>query len=200
MTTFGYQLRRVSGPEIEPVSLNLARTQCKLDADLTSEDELLTLFIQAAREISEDFCKRTWCESVWEMSLSEFPSDDGLRLPMGPVIDVLGLSYLDSQGTRVEVLDYASTLDTTPAYLYPAAGTFWPSVQCAPGSVVVQYRAGYQGVGSPPDASAVPAAVKKSILSMVAYWFEHREEATEGTVETLPFGWEFALQPFRVYP
>lgn len=182
-TTSGWQLRRLAGPDVEPLSLDQARTHLKLDPDLTAEDEMLAAMIVAARELCEDFCKRTWVESTWLLTYDQFPAGDcywgaleapRIVLPMGPVLDVIRVSYLDQQRAQQEITDFQLAKDTVPGYLLPAPNQWWPFAAFGSASVSIEYRAGYASGGSPTDASAVPARVRQTMRAILTKWFENR--------------------------
>jgi uncharacterized phiE125 gp8 family phage protein len=208
MTSSGYQLRRLFGPEVEPITVAEAKAHCRVDADLTAEDDLFAGWITAARELAEDYTKRTFCESVWELWLDDFPRfSDDLRvvLPMGaPFVAVESVSYLSTNGDRVELAGYEVLPDEPPA-IRPSPWTVWPVVSCAAGAVRVRYRAGYVGEGSPAGAEAVPQRVKQALRMLVGHWYANRESVTAGgstgaaPVE-VPYSFERALDPLRVYP
>lgn len=180
-TTSGWQLRRISGPDVEPLTLEQARQHLKLDADLTAEDETIADWIVGARELAEDFCKRTWVESTWLLSLDRFPDypapdDPRIVLPMGPVLAIVRVSYLDQQGVSQDMSDYQPGLDSVPAWLAPPQNQGWPYARCAEGAVQIEYRAGYASGGSPTDASGVPARVRQTMRAIIARWHEKRGE------------------------
>lgn len=180
-TTSGWQLRRIAGPDVEPLTLEQARRHLKLDPDLTAEDEDIADYIVAARERCEDFCKRTWVESTWLYTLDRFPDcdhscyhDPRIALPMGPLLDVVRVSYLDQQSVLQEITDYQVGPDTVPPWIAPPANQFWPFAKSIEGAVRIEYRAGYASGGSPTDASGVPAQVRQTMRAIIATWFENR--------------------------
>lgn len=175
-TSCGYQLRKVSGPEIEPVTLAEVRAQLKIDPDITGDDELLRdTYIPAAREAVEDYCAITLCETYYVLSLETFPVGR-LVLPKGPVIQVVAVSYLANDGTRTDAeWDDSGGLDDEPPWLAAPFGTCWPSGRITGGAVQIEYRAGYAGAGSPADSSRVPKRAKQTILAICSRWHEKRE-------------------------
>lgn len=178
--TSGWQLHRVSGPEIEPVTLLEVKAHAKIDPDITGDDETIEgTYIPAAREAVEDYTSRTMCETTYQVALDDFPRGiyNRLYLPRGPVVAVLGVSYLQNDGTRLALLDgqWLEGLRDVPSWIAPPYNEFWPSGRQQGGSVVIEYRAGYPGVGSPPDASKVPKRAKQTILAICTRWIENRE-------------------------
>lgn len=182
-TTSGWQLQRIAGPEVEPLSLEQARMQLKLDPDLTDENDLITDHIKGAREQCEDFCQRTFCESTWRYSLDAFPfesyygNQEAIVLPMGPVIEIVSFGYVDQQGLpqALDPLMYRLATSGPREMVFPAPwNTSWPFARC--GSVAIEYRAGYPGAGSPPGAENVPARVRQTMRSIITRWFEKRDQ------------------------
>lgn len=210
MMIYGSQLRRISGPELEPVTLEEAKRQCRIDADLTEEEDDIQSWITVARELAEDYCKATFCETTWEMRLNSFPASvwtasPVLELPMGPVLEVLSVEYLDIQG-NLQTIDLSTLqhgVDAQPPYLLPAVGECWPPVTYGVGAVVVRYRAGFPGTGSPEGADGVPARAKHAIKMMVGHFYENREAISSETRQiptAIPYGFERLLDSLRRYP
>lgn len=208
MTTSGYQLRRVSGPELEPVTLEEAKRQCRVDSDLTDEHDDFEFWIGAARELVEELTKRTLCESTWELALEDFPrcgyeSDLRIQLPMGtPLVRVESVSYLNASGERVALnLSEFQVAQDEPAFIAPPSCSVWPSALRKIGSVRVTYVAGYVGAGSPAGVEAVPKRARQAIRMLVAHWYENREAINIGNiVNEIPLGWADSLASLRVYP
>lgn len=207
MTTSGWALRRIVEPQVEPITIEEARSQCQIDADITAHDADLNRFIKAAREASEAYCKRSWVEQRWRISASQFdrdcyPNDQGVKLPMGPVIRVNSVTYLDSDGARTEMdaANYYVNNDDEPAYLFPAYSVVWPYGRVQAGAVQVEYTAGYQSAGSPAGADTVPELARQAMLMLVSHWFNNREAISNGAMAEIPYAFERALDPLRIYP
>jgi uncharacterized phiE125 gp8 family phage protein len=204
MTTFGYQLRRVEGPTLEPVTLAEIKRQARIDDDLTLEDDDLAFWIQAAREHAEDFLRITLLETTWEAKFADFPRDSSQRLvlPMAhPLIAVESVQYFDHTGTE-RLLDGSDfqTVRDVPPYLLPLYAHTWPATNMAADAVTVRYRSGFVGVGSPGDASGVPAIIRQGIRMLAAAWYENRETMTDKQKNEIAYGFERALQAYRVLP
>lgn len=97
-------------------------------------------------------------------------------LPMGPVIEVVRVSYRDPRGEVQELTDYQSALDAVPGWIVPATNQCWPFARCATAAVSIEYRAGYPSGGSPGDASKVPASVRTTMRAILSRWNEKRED------------------------
>ena len=211
MTAYGYQLRTITEPVVEPISLEEAKQQCQIDEDITERNADLELYIAAARELAENYTERSFCERAFRLSLDRFPTGDNwpadykICLPRGPVIEVLSIRYTEQTGAEVtleEDTDYTVAIDDEPPYIVPAYTEFWPIPRFHPGSVRIEYRAGYASSGSPAGADNVPPAVKQALRFLVAHWNENREAVTlaGGAPQDVPLGFYDALQKFRSYP
>lgn len=205
MTTYGWALRRIVDPPIEPLTLEEAKQQCQIDADLTEQDAAIQRFIRAARELAESYTRQSFVEQTWRLTAEAWPTQDcqAIVLPNGPILAIESVTYLDSAGARIalESSDYWVSTYDAPARLYPAFNTTWPSARLYPGSIEITYRAGYESAGSPADAQNVPAMVKQAMALLVAHWYANRENAIVGTiVEDAPMGFYTTLDPLRVYP
>lgn len=208
MTTSGWQLRRIVEPQIEPVTVEEAKSQCLIDADITKFDADLLGWIKAARELAEEYTKRSFIEQVWVYSAPEFPGDGcawdstAIILPRPPLIRINSVTYLDNDGARQALTDdlYFTVLDDEPPRLFPPYNTFWPTGRVQQGAVQVEYVAGYPSAGSPVDAEGVPARAKQAIKLMVGHWFANREAGAPVVLHEIPYGFERGLDSLRIYP
>jgi hypothetical protein len=151
-------------PTIEPISLSLAKKQVRID--IPDDNELLTTYIEVARDYCESYCNRAFYPQTWQLFLDTFPfgdwrsttppdqrdpsnfskywSDLAIRLPKPMCTAVLSINYKDQTGTP-QVLDptlYAVDANSRPARIVPGPGRIWPLTQYyLPGSVNVIYTA-----------------------------------------------------------
>lgn len=177
--------------------------ECKLDADITDEDPLILEWIATARELAEESTGQVFIDSHWELSLSEFPCNGHIRLPKGPLIGVVGISYRDREEVfqLLDPANYVEVFDNPPAIVWNSNAPCWPVTRCTPGAVRIELRMGYDSGGSPGDASRVPRLAKKAIRMMVAHWYENREAVateTRNTPTEMPYGFADLLQPLRI--
>lgn len=213
-----YQL--VTPPAVEPVSLALAKQQCRVD--FTEEDALIELYISGARELVEKRTGRAIYNQTWKRTLDHFPlwwSADGtvnpsyrsdwpyysdfwnritIDLPMPRCVSVTSITYqaVDGTLTTLDPSQYVVDVTSEPARIVPAANTFWPSAMTyVPGSVVITFVAGSYGDGTVTDTC--PAAVKQAILLCVGHWYKNRELAGE-TMGEIPQGFEALIQTEKV--
>ena len=208
-----YQL--VTPPAIEPVSLDLAKLQLRVDFD--DDDALITGYITAARQYAEKVTNRAFFTQTWTLFLDHFPlprfqttlnSEQrkdwpyfgsawdyyAIKLPKPRCIAVQSVTYLDMSST-LQTLDPSTFyVDTAsePARLVPKQNLFWPyTQQYLPGSVRITYTAGSYGDGV--TVNTCPQTICLAILLLVSHWYEHREDATELNLKNIPLGVEALL-------
>lgn len=124
-----------------------------------------------------------------ELVASAFGAD---RLPFPPLVEVTGISYLDTDGAQHEMSsgDWVQLLNGS---IVPPMGQNWLAVGSSPEAVRVVFQAGY------PDGQ-VPAAIKQAILLIVGHWYRNRETVITGTiVAEMPFAAQALLSTYRVW-
>lgn len=163
-----YALTVETEPTQEPVTEAEARDHCRID--IRDSDPWLTTSIAAARRLCETYTKRCFIDQRLRLSLDAFPATD-FWLPRPPLISVVSLKYLDTNGTQQTLATNQYSVDTysEPGRITPAYNVSWPNHRVFTNSIEVLYRAGYS---SPEN---VPENVKLAILVAVDCWNEDRE-------------------------
>lgn len=212
------RLKLVTGPSLEPVTRDEARTFLRLTE--TAENTLVDELIKASRRSVENYLNLALINQTWQMWLDGFPKDqeyaganawwDGYReasisvlntssgeieIPKGPLSSVTSLvTYNDS--------DTESTFSATK-YIVSTAGQYgrivlktgeiWPVDLRPADAVKITFVAGYGA-----DASYVPESIKIAMKQLLSHWFENRESATEGALSEMPMSVKMILDPYRV--
>jgi uncharacterized phiE125 gp8 family phage protein len=145
-----YSVAVTSAPAAEP--LTRAQAKLHLKVDVTDDDDLIDALIQAAREWTENYCRRSLVRRTLKLYLDCWPEE--IRLPRGPVSSVSSVTYTDANGnaTTLSASQYQVDLNATPPRIVRAPNVAWPVLQ--PGviaGVQVTYLAGYD-----PDSAARP--------------------------------------------
>lgn len=119
---------------------------------------------------------------TWKLSLMGFGRGP-INLPIWPVQEVVSIEHQDQDGVMQTLAPafYAPDLVASPAVIYPGWGMSWPAGRCAPGAVVVTFKAGFG------DAAAdVPGALTRAMRLLVGHFFEYREgEAMPDAIDNL---------------
>ncbi len=109
---------------------------------------------------------RALAPQTWEMALDAFPCT-GIRVALGPVIDVTEIRWRDATGTAA-VLDpaaYRVTKLDGRAMIDPVAA--WPSTGLFRDAVRVTWTCGQ-------PVAEIPAPVKLAARLLAAHWYDHR--------------------------
>jgi uncharacterized phiE125 gp8 family phage protein len=212
----------VTPPAAEPVTLDQAKKQLRVDADMTDDDTLIQGLITAAREYCEGFQGRAYVVQTWELVLDAWPTNSmpatayhdhripvspngRIDIPRPPLQSVASVIYTGQGGNKVTLDPNAYIVDTDsePGRIVPA--TQWPSVELVKaGGIRIRFVAGYPvGTGTSPDPVAnVPYSVQAAILLLITHWYENRVPVVteRGTPSEIPLTVESLLWMDRVVP
>jgi uncharacterized phiE125 gp8 family phage protein len=158
------------GPTTEPITLAQAKVQCKLEPDYDDEDEALSIYIQAARELVEEITGRSLISQTRVLRLDSFPQCYDVYLDYGRLISVTTLQYCATEAdtlTTIAASEYWT--DTHSEIPRLTVKTSWPSTYDRPNAVVITYVAGYGTT-----ASSIPAPLIEAVKRIVASMYEHR--------------------------
>jgi uncharacterized phiE125 gp8 family phage protein len=147
------------------------------------DDQLLMMYLAAARQYVEMRTGLSFMPQTWQMVLDRWPRQDRLEfwpataplgailLPRYPVQSITSVIYTDSAGAPQTVASsgYVTDLVTRPSRISPVGGN-WSSVTLAPaGAISIRFLAGYATV------AAIPPMAIQAIIMMTAHWYENRE-------------------------
>jgi uncharacterized phiE125 gp8 family phage protein len=169
-----YQVRTITGPAGEPVSLAECKTDLRVDHD--ADNELITSLIKAATSEAEQLARRAFIQRTLELSLAGWPPDNLIRLPMPPLVSVTSVVYYDEYNASATMpnSDYIVVTDTEPGIVTLARDKVWPAPTLRTVAPIrVRYVAGYGAA-----AASVPDRYKALIRSLVAVRYENRDEMT----------------------
>jgi hypothetical protein len=211
--------KELSAPTVEPVSVLQAKQHLRVD--FPDDDDLITMYVTAARQYVEKLMQRAIYPRTVRLTLDYFPwpgwgSTTGstahdyfmhwyyrgltIRLPLPGAVSVESLSYIANDGVTVITIDpsnYTVDLISEPARISPAPGFTWPySQNYIPGQVTVNFTAGSFDVPGPSAANPCPFAIIAAILLMVGHLYEHREAVSELSLKEIPLGVACLLAPY----
>jgi uncharacterized phiE125 gp8 family phage protein len=167
-----YGLQRIVAPVALAVELADAKAFCRVDADITSDNDLLTMLIRSATGRAEFVTERAIITQTWRLSLDGFPTGTGaLVLPRPPLQAVTAVRYYDTAGVlqTLAPTGFAWDGEAEPGWLVPAVDLDWPDTDERLNAVQVEFRAGYGD-----SAAAVPEGLREAILSWVGWRFANR--------------------------
>ena len=184
----------------EPVvTIEEAKRHLKQDSD--DDAQLIASYVAAATAHIDG--PDGWLERCIGVQTLEARADvfcDAMVLPYPPLVDIVGVKYLDGTGAEITLLP--EFYETRGTLIGSAFGKRWPSVAAHPESVRIQYRAGYapRTVGET-TVSTVPESIKAAILLMTGDLYRNRSTATDKIAQAVPMSITVKnlLDPFRIF-
>ena len=167
------------------------------DSDVDpADDTMIEGLLAAAREHCENFTGLSMATRTLEIALDKFPDDGAaIELPMGPVRDVLSISWGDESDDELGDVDVTLDDYSRPSRITPITGS-WPTVTEATNVVKIRYQAGY-GVDTD-GGEALPKTLRSAILLMLGHLYANREDSAEKALTSIPNGAEALMRPLRV--
>lgn len=180
---------KVITPPTEPIGITEARAQCRITH--TDEDDLIGVYITAARKYCEHYLQRSVGAQTLELALDEFP-DGAIELPMSPATSITSIKYINTSGVETTLSSLVYTLDDYShlSWVLRAYGTEWPETQEVANAVKIRYVAG---------ESTVPAQVRAAMLLMIEHLFENRAATGQNNIAELPLGVKSLLDTYRIW-
>ena len=179
----------VAPPQVEPVSL--AEAKAHLRVTHNEEDALIGALIASARRVAEARTGLSFITQEWISFRDGWPDDGVIAIPLAPVLSVEELAVYgeDDQKAVIEASHYVVDTASRPARLMLRGSRIWQRPGRQVNGIGIRVRAGY---GTAP--ASVPAALRQSILMLVAHYYGARgEEAQPG----LPVSLDALLSVFR---
>ncbi|MBN8607046.1 MAG: hypothetical protein J0L81_09030 [Caulobacterales bacterium] len=182
-------LTLITASTAEPVTLEELRAFGQVDH--TDDDALLECLAVAAREFVESSAGVALPAQTWELAVRDWPSRI-IKLPRPPLQAVESLKHRDAAGnlvTLAENTDYR--VDLAGGAVEPVSA--WPRVGDYSDAVQLRFTAGYAG------ADDVPQRAKLAIMSLAAFWYDHRNpaEPSDGATRRVPFHVKAMLAQLR---
>jgi uncharacterized phiE125 gp8 family phage protein len=166
-------------PATEPIELGRLRAHCVIEHE--GDDELLLVYLAAARESLEAEAGLAGMTTAFTWTRDRFPCDVALDLPRRPVAAVESIQYRDTSGT-LQTLDPGSYRVEGNRVVLDESQGGWPSTSCRPGAVKVAFVAGYD------DPELVPPMYAAAVLLLTAHLYANREAVAAVRLEEIPLG------------
>lgn len=171
------ELRLVSGPASEPVTLAQAKTFLRVEH--TGDDDAITRAIVTARQFAESYLRMALLPQVWDYTVAN-PCGVRIRLPFGPAQSITSVTLVNEAGasSTMNAANYRLSVDG-----YAVLFTNAPSIE----NLTVRFSA-----SSAATVSEVPAQITQGILHHIASMMENREGAVPLPTQALA-----CYQPYR---
>lgn len=162
-----------------PVSLTTVKNYLKISG--SAEDDILTIFINAAREFAEAYTGRTLINTTFTTFRDDFADDFTLR--RSKLQSITSFEYLlNGSFTAVDASLYGVTDDKDYSSIYEKDDQVFPDLDAGvPDAVKIVFVAGYGAT----DAS-VPAALKLALLAYIAFMYANRGDCSGSCSDSLP--------------
>jgi uncharacterized phiE125 gp8 family phage protein len=178
----------------EPISLELAKKRLAITS--AHRDAEVTQLIAAARFHVEDYTGLTLTRRQVVEHLDRFGPIITLRT--WPIVDLVGVSYLDQAEAPRTVEDARIRKGLRPARLFAPSNQAWPATAW-PGDIAITLLAGYDETLPAEDPEAIPPPLVTAMLLLIGHWLENKETVVVGTIATdLPNGWQGLARPYRM--
>ncbi|MCD7059489.1 head-tail connector protein [Pelagibacterium xiamenense] len=183
----------LAGPAEEPVSL--VRAKAFLRVDDAAEDGLIEALITAARIHLESTTGRALMAQSWRVVRDCWPENRVIALPVSPLIALSEVRAFDAEGNAT-VIDTAQFLpdgQAVPARLILPANIEGAPVLRERMGIEIDYVAGF---GTEP--ADVPGDLIQALLTLVAYWYEHRDAVlVAGAGSMVPAGFDRLVANYK---
>lgn len=208
----------VTKPAAEPVSVQEAKDQLRIDAnDLTFDAEVTRIITEArvwleenynlsiitqTREQRQDNLYDRW--PLYRIDSQRLYNRFAITLLKPPLQSMVSFTYMDTSGntqTLAEGTDFIAAGKMTPIVgqqeiiiprIYPA--NQWPSFKWVPEAIKIQYQSGFG-----PDSTYVPQAIKRALLMLITTFYENRLEEVDSRATKLDFSVDKIMSAFIVY-
>lgn len=184
-------MTRLLAPAVEPVTLSEAKAHLRVTS--TNEDELISNLIASAREEVEAATSIALITQDWRLYIDHWPASGVVRLTKHPVQQVNQVTVYNAQGTPTSSVPSAVQLDrvSRPARFARPNAISNPTAEM--NGIEIDFRVGFGNTGVD-----VPDGLKRAILLLVAFWFEHRGTGeTSGQLASWPDGYERIINRYR---
>lgn len=170
------------------VTLATAKLQLRLESSYTAEDDLITLYINAAVTAAESYINGAIQAKTLVIKLDEMPT--GFTFSLFPVRSITSISYYDvdnSSQNLVSGTDYHVETDGEKYNKIVFDEVY--NTYDRPDAVTITAAIGYV------DSDAVPVPIKQAILLMVSDMYERREDRADVNYKAS----SALLHPYRKY-
>lgn len=166
----------------EPVTLAMLHARMKLTS--TVDDAQLTGIIPQAREFAERVSRRSLAYKSYAYFMDRFPyPHEPIRVPVPPLIGLTSITYYDETLTEqtLDPSEYWVAVAQIPALIAPVPGIVWPPTARVPGSVTLNFTAGYGYPGAAqngdtpaiPPGPVLPASWANAIMDIAVFIYEN---------------------------
>lgn len=180
----GWNLQLSVPPQLDPLTLEEAKRQVRVEFDFTDDDDYLRTLMLAVKDWAEGETSKALLTQTLVLRLDRFPYGSRIYLPRPPLQSVTSVVYLDINNvsqtlssSNYQVVGARTTPDQHApcGFIQPVYSAYWPVTYPVPESVTITYLAGWTTV------EAVPQRIKQAMLLMLGDLYENRERTIVGS-------------------
>jgi uncharacterized phiE125 gp8 family phage protein len=199
------EIEYTGGKQYVRAVATVASAACSFSVDIitktgdTTEDDLISALITAAREYCEGYTGRALATQTLEAYPPQFPCRSEIEIPYPPLQSVTSVKYTNSAGTETTMTvntDYIVDADSNVGRIVlPYAGV-WPTATLyTVNPIKIRYVAGYYA------SNPIPKMIKQAMLLLIGHWYESREAVLigQGTMsKKIEFAVDALLSMYKV--
>lgn len=178
----------VTAPSLLPVTLEEVKQHLRID---THDDNIvLRSLIVAAANVLQKCTYRQFCTAEYNLVSDVFPSGTSFTLQHPPLIDVMGITYIDTDGASQTLASsvYDVDTDSEPGRVALAYNQSWEDIRGDINSVTVNYACGYGETAQESRATPANVEIGDVFELLVAGTSVATFTATAGTVANVTAG------------
>lgn len=189
-------VKLITAPLVTCVSVTEAKEQIRVLS--SAEDTIVGAYIVAAEKLAESVTGRKFISQTWEYYLPHFPCSRFIILPFPPLKAFTSLKYYDAGNvlqTLVKDTDYIVDDIAEIPVIHCMGNKSWPSVYPfrPVNNIIAKFDCGYGDTGS-----TVPEPIRRAVIQIAGYLYEHREEELLGS-DVIPFISNWLLTPYKTF-
>jgi uncharacterized phiE125 gp8 family phage protein len=130
-------------------------------------DNVLPIYISAAREYCENYMNRALITQTITLLKTNWPDNNKFMLPFYGSTSITKVEYLlNNTWIELATTEYRKETDSVPVMVVLKASKFWPLIDDVPGNIRITYTV---------TVSAIDKDMKEIILLLAAEMFANRE-------------------------
>ena len=205
-------LEVVTGPTIEPITINTIRDHLRLDELV--DDIQINGYIIAARQWAENYTGRFFIQRTMRQwydahptgfdhlqegyatgHQSYFTSRQYLQVASAPIISIDSIKYYNDAGTEStwDSSNYYSDIISDVGKIVLKDGGSFPTDLRKQNGLAVNFTAGYGAT-----AATVPQAIRVAIMQYITFLYEHRGDFERFPPPQPPTVLRTLLNPYKV--
>ena len=164
----------------EPVTAEEAKEYLRVDTGDTSQDNVITILIAAARRKVEQHIRQALISQTWTWDIDSDDAQNPIWLPRPPVQSITSLTTYDSDGNAT--VTGSSSYELVEGLKLVARADGWEINRKERAATIVYVTGAYT------DSTDTPADIRLAVLKIIATMYEVREDVMQGSIAPVVLG------------